>query len=103
MLEIKIGHKKIGSDHPVYIIAEIGLNHQGDIKLAKKLIDASVKAKADAVKFQKRSLKKVYTSGALDHPENQEHGTNYIVNHLKKTELTEDDMRKLCQYAKSKG
>ncbi|HEY4512255.1 MAG TPA: N-acetylneuraminate synthase family protein [Candidatus Paceibacterota bacterium] len=103
MLEIKIGHKKIGTGHPVYIIAEIGLNHQGDIKLARKLIDAAVKAGADAVKFQKRSLSKVYSSEALEHPENQEHSTNYILGHIKKSELSEAQMKELFEYSKSKN
>lgn len=49
---IKIGRKNIGEGYPVFIIAEAGVNHNGDINLAKKLIDASQEAGADAVKFQ---------------------------------------------------
>jgi len=49
---IKIGDKGIGEENPCYIIAEIGSNHNGDIEIAKKLIDVSYKAGADAVKFQ---------------------------------------------------
>jgi len=52
MFQIKIGNKKINSKSPIYIIAEAGVNHNGSITLAKKLIDVAVKAKADAVKFQ---------------------------------------------------
>ena len=48
------------------IIAEIGINHNGDINIAKSLIDAAVKAGADAVKFQKRSIDKVYTQDFLN-------------------------------------
>ena len=47
--------KKIGTDCPVYIIGEIGINHNGDINIAKKLIDSAVNAGCDAVKFQKRN------------------------------------------------
>ena len=50
------------------IIAEIGINHNGDLKLAKKLIDAAVVAGCDAVKFQKRTVDKVYTREYLDSP-----------------------------------
>ena len=50
--EISLGNKKIGSNNKVFVIAEIGLNHNGDINLAKKLVDAAVEAKADAVKLQ---------------------------------------------------
>ena len=49
---IKIGDKFIGENRQVFIIAEAGVNHNGDIRLAKKLIDAAVKSGADAVKFQ---------------------------------------------------
>ncbi|MDC1177333.1 N-acetylneuraminate synthase family protein [Candidatus Pelagibacter sp.] len=52
MFQIKIGNKKINSKSPIYIIAEAGVNHNGSLTLAKKLIDVAVKAKADAVKFQ---------------------------------------------------
>ena len=48
--------KKIGTDCPVYIIGEIGINHNGDINIAKKLIDSAVNAGCDAVKFQKEIL-----------------------------------------------
>jgi N-acetylneuraminate synthase len=52
---IKIGNHSVGEGHPVFIIAEIGINHNGDLNLAKKLIDAAVLAGCDAVKFQKRT------------------------------------------------
>lgn len=53
--EIKIGDRVIGDGHPSYIIAEIGINHNGDLNIAKRMIDAAVHAGADAVKFQKRT------------------------------------------------
>ena len=49
---VQISHKAVGKDSPVFIIAEAGCNHNGDISLAKKLIDTAVLAGADAVKFQ---------------------------------------------------
>ncbi len=52
---IRVGNKFIGDDQPVYIIAEIGINHNGSLENAKKLIDAAVFAGCDAVKFQKRT------------------------------------------------
>ncbi len=57
MAEIKIGDRLIGDGHPTYIIAEIGVNHNGIPQLAFELIDIAVDAGADAVKFQKRNLK----------------------------------------------
>jgi len=50
----------------VFIVAEIGINHNGDIKIAKKLIDLAVSAGCDAVKFQKRTVDKVYSKEVLD-------------------------------------
>ena len=52
---MQIGKKKIRTGHPTYVIAEIGINHNGDLEIAKQLIDAAVKAGCDAVKFQKRN------------------------------------------------
>lgn len=53
--EVKIGNKWIGDGHPAYIVAEIGINHNGDIAIAKELIQAGKHASVDAVKFQKRT------------------------------------------------
>lgn len=52
---VKIGDSFIGNNHPVYLVAEIGINHNGDLATAKKLIDAATLAGCDAVKFQKRT------------------------------------------------
>jgi N-acetylneuraminate synthase len=53
--EIKIGDHIIGDGHPAYVVAEIGINHNGDVETAKRLIDAALLAGIDAVKFQKRT------------------------------------------------
>ena len=50
----------------VFLIAEIGINHNGDLNIAKKLIDSAAEAGFDAVKFQKRSVEKVYSKDFLD-------------------------------------
>ena len=52
----------------VFVIAEIGINHNGDISLAKEMIDSSADAGADAVKFQKRDVETVYSKEILDSP-----------------------------------
>ena len=59
----------------VFIVAEIGINHNGDIEIAKKLIDVAVSAGCDAVKFQKRTINKVYSKELLDSPRESPWGT----------------------------
>jgi len=53
--EIKFGNRVVGDGYPAYIIAEVGINHNGDLEIAKKIIDAAVHSSANAVKFQKRT------------------------------------------------
>jgi N-acetylneuraminate synthase len=53
--EIQLGDRMVGDGHPTYIVAEIGINHNGDLELGKRLIDAAMLAGVDAVKFQKRT------------------------------------------------
>lgn len=52
---VQFGERRIGPGHPTYIVAEIGINHNGDLEIAKKLIDTAIVAGCDAVKFQKRT------------------------------------------------
>ncbi len=68
MKEVKIGNAMVGDGHPCYIIAEIGINHNGDIEIAKMLIDVAVQAGCSAVKFQKRTIDVVYTKEELSKP-----------------------------------
>lgn len=65
---VTIGKDVIGRDRPAYIIAEIGINHNGDLALAKRLIQVAVAAGCNAVKFQKRTLEVVYTPEELAKP-----------------------------------
>lgn len=62
---VKIGNKIIGDGHPCFIIAEIGINHNGSVELAKQMIDIAVTTGCDAVKFQKRTVDIVYTPEEL--------------------------------------
>jgi len=75
MTEIRIGHTLVGDNHPCYVIAEIGINHNGDIDLAKKLIDVAVDAGCNAVKFQKRTIGVVYSTEELARPRESPFGT----------------------------
>jgi len=66
--EIRLGSKVIGPGRPCYVIAEIGINHNGDIDLAKKLINVALGSGCDAVKFQKRTIDVVYSAEELAKP-----------------------------------
>ncbi len=66
--EIRLGSKVVGPGRPCYVVAEIGINHNGDIDLAKKLINVALGADCDAVKFQKRTIDVVYTPEELAKP-----------------------------------
>ena len=68
MRTVKIGNKHVGPGQPCYVIAEIGINHNGDVDLAKRLISVAVAAGCDAVKFQKRTIDVVYTAKELATP-----------------------------------
>ena len=68
MAEVKIGNMLVGDKHPCFIIAEIGINHNGDTNIAKKLIDLAVFAGCNAVKFQKRTIDVVYSAEELAKP-----------------------------------
>jgi N-acetylneuraminate synthase len=68
MKSIKIGNRLVGDNHPCFIVAEIGINHNGSIGQAKKLIDLAHFSGCDAVKFQKRTIDKVYTQEELKTP-----------------------------------
>src|ERR1017187_9561364 len=72
---VKIGNKLVGDGQPSYIIAEIGINHNGDIDLARRLVSEAVAAGCDAVKFQKRTVEIVYTAEELAKPRENPFGT----------------------------
>jgi len=65
---VKIGNKAVGDSQPCYVIAEIGINHNGSVDLAKRLISVAVAAGCDAVKFQKRTVDVVYSPEELARP-----------------------------------
>ncbi|MEW5830407.1 MAG: N-acetylneuraminate synthase family protein [Chloroflexota bacterium] len=101
--EIKIGNRLVGDGHPAYVIAEIGINHNGSVEIAKEMIDAAVHAGVDAVKFQKR------TPEICTPPEQQkqmrETPWGYItyLDYRYKVEFGEAEYREIDRYCKEKG
>jgi N-acetylneuraminate synthase len=99
---IKLGTRYLGKDEPTFIIAEIGINHNGSVEIARKLVDAAAAAGADCVKFQMRDLDSLYvTKDARDPKENL--ATQYSLDLLTKVHLPPEELMKLFDYAKSKG
>ena len=86
----------------VFISAEIGINHNGDIEIAKKLIDIAVSAGCDAVKFQKRNVEKVYTQEFLNQPRESPWGTTQRDQKMG-LEFSEKDYKIIDSYCKKKG
>ena len=84
-----------------FIIAEIGINHNGDIEIAKKLIDAAKFSGCNAVKFQKRDINIVYTKKFLDSPRESPWGATQR-DQKKKLEFTEIDYETIDSYCKSR-
>jgi N-acetylneuraminate synthase len=72
---VKIGSQLVGDGQPCYVVAEIGINHNGNLDLAKRLISVAVAAGCDAVKFQKRTIDIVYTPEELNKPRESPFGT----------------------------
>jgi len=105
MDEIELANKLIGKGMPCFIIAEAGVNHNGDVKLARKLIDVAKEAGADAVKFQTFKAEDVVTKTA-EKAEYQKRTagaeeSQFVM--IKKLELEERDFMELFDYAHRKG
>ena len=85
-----------------FIIAEIGINHNGDLNIAEELIDGAVKAQRDAVKFQKRTIELVYSKEELDKPRESPWGTT---NREQKMglEFNKHEYEHIDKYCKDKG
>ncbi len=100
-----IKNKTIGSGHPCFIIAEAGINHNGKLDLAKKLVDVAVAANADAVKFQTFIAEGVVTRNAeiADYARNNIGKNIKQIDMLKGSQLSFDDFRGLKKYCDEKN
>ena len=85
----------------IFIVAEIGINHNGQLDIAKELIDIAADSGCDAVKFQKRDIESVYTKEFLDQPRESPWG-NTQRDQKYGLEFNVDDYNEISQYCKSK-
>jgi N-acetylneuraminate synthase len=100
---IHLGTRPVGQGHPCYVIAEVGVNHNGDLALAKQLVDVAKAAGADAVKFQKRNLGKLYPKDLLANPNAAEQAFQYMIPLLQQYELGDAEFLELHDYCVAKG
>lgn len=99
---IHIGDRLVGDGQPTYIIAEIGVNHNGLIDLAIELIDVSVRAGADAVKFQKRVLDNLYAKKYLENANAGEKTLRYLLPILQTVELSDEAYHRIVDYCRAR-
>src|SRR5205814_7737549 len=99
--QVTVGGTTIGDAHECYVIAEIGHNHQGDVELAQRLIDAAQECGVNAVKLQKRSYRALYTREFYDQPyENELSFGRAYGEHREALELGADEYRELLGHAR---
>ncbi|MEV8165672.1 N-acetylneuraminate synthase family protein [Rothia kristinae] len=96
---LQIGRHTVGKDHPAFLIAEIGNNHQGDPELAKRLVDLAAEAGADAVKFQLRDMDALYRQ-AGGTSAGEDLGAQYTLDLLSKFSLTVEQMYDVFDHCK---
>lgn len=100
---VKIGDNVVGAGAPVYVIGEIGLNHNGDVEIAKKLIDVSADAGAQAVKFQKRTPEIATPEHMKAVPRETPWGTMSYLDYRYRVEFEKEQYTEIAAYSKSKG
>ncbi len=101
--KIRAGKFYIGDGEPVYIIAEIGINHNGSVELAKKLIDGAVFAGCNAVKFQKRTPELCVPKDQWDIERDTPWGRISYIEYRRKIEFRYDEFKEIDIYCKQKG
>ena len=98
---MKIGKFEVGKTN-VFVIAEIGNNHNGSLKLALEMVDSAVEVGADCVKFQMRDMASVYRKKSLE-KQGEDLGTEYVLDLLERFQLSTDEHKEVAKYCASKG
>ncbi len=102
-MTVKIGNRDVGDACPCFIIAEIGINHNGSLELVKELIKVAKAAGCDAVKFQKRTPELSTPPAQRDLLRQTPWGIIPYLEYRKKIELSEDDYREIDRYCRALG
>ncbi len=100
---ITIGGKPVGDGQPVFVIAEIGINHNGDLNIARKLIDGAVLAGCDAVKFQKRTPEKCVPRDQWNIERDTPWGRMKYIDYRHKVEFDVREYAEIDRHCKERG
>lgn len=101
--EVNIGNRAVGAGQPVYVIAEIGINHNGDVDIAKRLIDAAAFAGCDAVKYQKRTPEVCVPRDQWAIERDTPWGRMTYIDYRHRMEFDKAQYAELDAYARAKG
>lgn len=101
--EIKLGDRFVGDGHPTYIVAEIGINHNGDLEIAKRLIDAAVWAGVDVVKFQKREPESCVPPDQRDRKRETPWGYISYIDYRHRIEFGEDEYQEIDRHCRERS
>lgn len=101
--EIRIAEKIIGENQPVFVIAEIGINHNGSVELAKKMVKGAKDAGCDAVKFQKRTPEVCVPKDQWNVERETPWGRMTYINYRHKVEFSKEDYHEIDVYCKELG
>lgn len=95
--------RRVGPGEPSFIIAEIGINHNGSLATAKQLVDAAVRAGADCAKFQMRDMTSLYLDGGQATNVSADLGAQYTLDMLARSQLTPEEMEEAFDYCRQRG
>jgi N-acetylneuraminate synthase len=100
---VKLGEHTIGTGYPAYIVAEVGINHNGDLDVAKNLIDAAKRAGVDAVKFQKRTPELCVPDDQKEKKRETPWGYITYLDYRYKVEFEQEDYAEIDSYCQERG
>jgi N-acetylneuraminate synthase len=102
-MSVRIGQHEVGAGQPVYVVAEIGLNHNGSVEMAKQLIDVAAEAGAQAVKFQKRTPEISTPEHMKDVPRETPWGTMTYLEYRYRVEFSKEQYIEIGDHATLRG
>jgi N-acetylneuraminate synthase len=100
---VRIGNRWVGEGHPVFVIAEIGINHNGSVELARAMIDGAARAGADAVKFQKRTPELCVPRDQWNIERDTPWGRMTYIDYRHRIELDADDYTEIDRHCRERG